>query len=56
MTKLLIFRNGLPAVLVLLLGGCATSARYVNYSEYVAVYEVDAHVAGKMKARLPLET
>lgn len=58
MSKLLIFRSSLFAVLVLLLTGCTLTSRsvnYVNYSEHLAAYDVDAHVAEKMKARLPLE-
>ena len=55
MSKLLIFRNSLFAILGLLLTGCASTGRSVNYSEHLAAYDVDAHVAEKMKARLPLE-
>ena len=55
MSKLLIFCSSLFAVLVLLLTGCALTSRSVNYSEHLAAYDVDAHVAEKMKARLPLE-
>lgn len=55
MSKLLIFRNSLFAILGLLLAGCASISRSVNYSEHLAAYDVDAHVAEKMKAHLPLE-
>lgn len=55
MTKLLISRNGLFALLGFLLAGCASTVRYVNYSEHLAAYDVDGHVVEKMRIRRPLE-
>lgn len=55
MRNLLIFRNSLFVLLGFLLAGCASTSRYVNYSKHLAAYDVDAHVAEKIKARLPLE-
>lgn len=55
MTKLLIFRNSLFVLLGILLAGCASTVRYVNYAEHLAAYDVDGHVVEKMRIRRPLE-
>ena len=39
----------------LLLAGCASTGRFVNYSEHLAAYDVDGHVVEKMRIRRPLE-
>ena len=55
MSKLLIFRNSLFAVLGFLLVGCSLTVRHVDYSEHLAAYDVDGHVVEKMRIRRPLE-
>lgn len=41
MRNLPTFRNSLFALLGLLSAGCASTVRYVNYSEHLAAYDVD---------------
>ena len=55
MSKLLISRNSLFAILGFLLAGCSLTIRHVDYSKHLAAYDVDGHLVEKMKIRRPLE-
>ena len=55
MSKLLISRNSLFAILGFLLVGCSLTIRHVDYSKHLAAYDVDGHLVEKMKIRRPLE-